>query len=676
MKKNILNYRFEIFPTRQQQSHLFSQFRKAKIQWNHACRKRKKLMSSLKSGHLEYVLTVILSEERNNNQGVRRAAIAKFREENGIGAEYEEILPDLYDIFRRFWKALIADDKIELLGRKKSEIGKEKDKTEKARKKAEYDRAVIKVKAEICLRYINDADGDIKEIVKAVCNDLKTKREKEIIQFRQVKSDFQKAHAEASEKYNQACDKAKKENKKQPVFRKPKRKESVAPVWWAFIECINQYAGWNANRFIKNSYKNKRGTATAVVYDAVTGSAKSMQWKTATNPTPEQRKYGAAGEPQWKRRVDSISYAARIQPGDLITGGEIDLTFLPKGLNRVKIAQHRIVPGRVQKIVVSQDGERFWVTLSAEVKDSDYCIIPMQEGWQAGIDPGQHDFLTIGYVNVNTGELKNQTVNFSTVEQSGEKLAKLQQKIAEQQGAKRKLTSAEKQEKIDIYIASDKFNRMTAEKQKEILKKYKYDLERQYVWRESRKPSNRWLKTKKKISAIHLKKKFQRRAIHHEIAHKLATECDVVVIGSWEPPRVISYRKQLKELKQQVRLGVPGAKEELKALQDNPTKNSKQKGIVKKRERARDMAIASFRALVKEKSDRSGIVCYEKSDESYTTMTCCVCGDQTGPKKDLSVREWTCSECGVLHKRDVNAAYNILMKKHNVSEILKQLLNN
>lgn len=49
-------------------------------------------------------------------------------------------------------------------------------------------------------------------------------------------------------------------------------------------------------------------------------------------------------------------------------------------------------------------------------------------------------------------------------------------------------------------------------------------------------------------------------------------------------------------------------------------------------------------------------------DERYTSRGCSGCGALSGPKgpKDLGVREWTCSECGETHDRDVNAARNIL----------------
>jgi putative transposase len=41
-----------------------------------------------------------------------------------------------------------------------------------------------------------------------------------------------------------------------------------------------------------------------------------------------------------------------------------------------------------------------------------------------------------------------------------------------------------------------------------------------------------------------------------------------------------------------------------------------------------------------------------------TSQICSACGVKDGPKP-LSVREWTCKECGTTHDRDVNAARNI-----------------
>ena len=41
-----------------------------------------------------------------------------------------------------------------------------------------------------------------------------------------------------------------------------------------------------------------------------------------------------------------------------------------------------------------------------------------------------------------------------------------------------------------------------------------------------------------------------------------------------------------------------------------------------------------------------------------STRRCSACHAK-GPKFDLSIREWTCAECGVLHDRDINAAVNL-----------------
>ncbi|WP_020560921.1 RNA-guided endonuclease InsQ/TnpB family protein [Thiofilum flexile] len=65
-------------------------------------------------------------------------------------------------------------------------------------------------------------------------------------------------------------------------------------------------------------------------------------------------------------------------------------------------------------------------------------------------------------------------------------------------------------------------------------------------------------------------------------------------------------------------------------------------------------------------SARSGV--FIEVNEQYTTQTCSCCGciSPNSPKgrAGLRIREWSCSECGAVHDRDVNAAKNILALGH------------
>jgi putative transposase len=65
---------------------------------------------------------------------------------------------------------------------------------------------------------------------------------------------------------------------------------------------------------------------------------------------------------------------------------------------------------------------------------------------------------------------------------------------------------------------------------------------------------------------------------------------------------------------------------------------------------------------------------YIEVNEAYSSQTCSVCSERTGPKgrEGLSIREWECSNCGSRHDRDRNAAQNILRLGHQALKILDE----
>jgi len=77
-----------------------------------------------------------------------------------------------------------------------------------------------------------------------------------------------------------------------------------------------------------------------------------------------------------------------------------------------------------------------------------------------------------------------------------------------------------------------------------------------------------------------------------------------------------------------------------------------------------DASWSSFRHKLRYKAIAHGAT-FEEVDESGSTQSCSSCGSKdstTRPKgiAGLRIREWACSDCGVEHDRDINAALNIL----------------
>ena len=61
-------------------------------------------------------------------------------------------------------------------------------------------------------------------------------------------------------------------------------------------------------------------------------------------------------------------------------------------------------------------------------------------------------------------------------------------------------------------------------------------------------------------------------------------------------------------------------------------------------------------------------VVFEEVNERNTTLTCSCClkipSNSPRGRTGLKIREWTCTECGATHDRDINAAQNILRLGH------------
>ena len=93
------------------------------------------------------------------------------------------------------------------------------------------------------------------------------------------------------------------------------------------------------------------------------------------------------------------------------------------------------------------------------------------------------------------------------------------------------------------------------------------------------------------------------------------------------------------------------------------------RGMAKNHSLARslyDAAIGTAIRMIEEKAERYGKTVV-KIDRWYpSSKTCSDCGHIV-EKLPLSVREWSCPECGTIHDRDANAAANILAVGQTVS---------
>jgi len=133
---------------------------------------------------------------------------------------------------------------------------------------------------------------------------------------------------------------------------------------------------------------------------------------------------------------------------------------------------------------------------------------------------------------------------------------------------------------------------------------------------------------KKRIKAIHAKIRNQRKDDMHQFSTTLVRENAAIFVGDVASSKLVKTKMAKSTL---------------------------------------DAGWSSLKTMLEYKSHQAGIV-FMEVNEAYSTQTCSCCGaiPASSPKgrAGLGIREWTCSDCGAVHDRDVNGARNILAAGH------------
>lgn len=136
------------------------------------------------------------------------------------------------------------------------------------------------------------------------------------------------------------------------------------------------------------------------------------------------------------------------------------------------------------------------------------------------------------------------------------------------------------------------------------------------------KGSNNRNKQRLKVAKIHEKVSNQRKDFLHKQSRQIANTYDLVSIEDLD----------MKAMSQCLNFG--------KSVSDN--------------------GWGMFTAFLRYKLEEAGKRLVKVDRFFASSQICSVCGFKCSKTKDLSVREWTCPNCGVHHNRDVNAAVNIM----------------
>lgn len=171
----------------------------------------------------------------------------------------------------------------------------------------------------------------------------------------------------------------------------------------------------------------------------------------------------------------------------------------------------------------------------------------------------------------------------------------------------------------DLVITSDgeKFDNIHS------TKKYEEKLRReQRKLSRMKKGGKNWEKQRIKVARIHEKIHNTRVDYLHKISHELVDKNQVIVTEDLAVKNMVKNRRLSKSIS--------------------------------------DCGWGELRRQLEYKSEWAGRECRKIDRFAKTSQICNHCGFVNSKTKNLSVRKWTCPECGTVHDRDINAAMNIL----------------
>ena len=143
------------------------------------------------------------------------------------------------------------------------------------------------------------------------------------------------------------------------------------------------------------------------------------------------------------------------------------------------------------------------------------------------------------------------------------------------------------------------------------------------VFKKPLKDCKNYQKQRRKVAKIHNKIKNQRLDNLHKVSTEIVKNHDYVVLETLRVHNMIKNRKLSKSIA--------------------------------------DVGWSMFVNMIKYKCERYGKECVQIDQWFPSSQICSHCDHKDG-KKALSIREWTCSDCGTHHDRDINAAINIKNK--------------